>query len=290
MKPVDFTLHRPETLADAVEILAAHPDDSKVLAGGQSLVPLLNFRLARPEHLVDLSRIAGLAQLRRTALTVSVGAMVRQVNAERSPAVAADVPLLAAALPHVAHPPIRVRGTVGGSLAHGDPAAELPAVARALDATFVAVGPSGRREIAARDFFLANLMTALASDEVLVEVLFDHAPANTGAAFDEVGRRRGDFALVGAGAQVTVEGDTMTKVRIALTGVSATPHRATEAERFLAGKEITESTARDAAHAAMRDAQPMTRNGYKVPLFHTLIRRTILAAANGSQQQQGGAQ
>ena len=282
MKPVDFTLHRPQTVAEAVEILAAHPDDSKVLAGGQSLVPLLNFRLARPAHLVDLSRIAGLTQLRRTAVTVTVGAMVRQAYAERSPAVVQNVPLLAAALPHVAHPPIRSRGTVGGSLAHGDPAAELPAVARALDATFVAVGPSGRREIPARDFFLANLMTALTSDEVLVEVLFDRTPANTGAAFDEVGRRRGDFALVGAGAQVTVEDGTMTEVRIALTGVSATPHRATEAEQLLVGQTLSDrllTQAADATRAAIRPSGDLHATAaYRKDVAGVLLTRAVTQA------------
>ena len=256
MKPVDFTLHRPETLDDAVAILAEHAEDSKVLAGGQSLVPLLNFRLARPEHLVDLSRIAGLAQLRRTRDEVIVGAMVRQANAERSPAIAENTPLLAAALPHIAHPPIRNRGTIGGSLAHGDPAAELPAVARALDARFIAVGPRGRREIAARDFFHGNLMTDLAADEILVNVLFDHAPANTGAAFEEVSRRRGDFALVGAGAQVTINDGTVSDIRICLTGVSATPHRGTEAEQLLVGQPLTDGLLAEAADATRSTIRP----------------------------------
>lgn len=282
MKPVDFTLHRPDTVSDAVAILAAHPEDSKVLAGGQSLVPLLNFRLARPEHLVDLGRIASLAQLRRNPMHVVVGAMVRQGHAERSTAVAQDVPLLAAALPHVAHPPIRSRGTVGGSLAHGDPAAELPAVARALDATFVAVGRGGRRTIAAGDFFRAHLMTDLASDEVLVEVLFERVPPNTGAAFEEVGRRRGDFALVGAGAQVTVVDDIITEARIALTGVSATPHRATEAEQVLVGRRLSDrllNEAADATRAAIRPSGDLHATAeYRRDIAGVLLTRAVTTA------------
>jgi carbon-monoxide dehydrogenase medium subunit len=239
VKPVDFTLHRPDTLDDAVELLCEHRDEAKVLAGGQSLVPLLNFRLARPEHLVDLGRIAALATLHRTADRITVGSMVRQAWVEASPAVAQDVPLLAAAMPNIAHPPIRNRGTVGGSLAHGDPAAELPAVARALDVTFVAVSPRGRREIACAEFFHGNLLTELAADEILTEIRFPRAAAGTGAAFLEVGRRRGDFALVGVAAQVSLRPDhTVEQARICLTGVAATPHRASDAEGLLVERII----------------------------------------------------
>ena len=177
MKPVDFSLHQPATVDAAVALLAVHGDDSKVLAGGQSLVPLLNFRLARPDHVIDIGRVAGLGELRPGPGELVVGAMVRQSAAESSAAVAARCPLLAAALPNVAHPPIRARGTVGGSLAHADPAAELPAVAAALDATFEAVSVRGRREIAASDFFRTFLTTALEPDELLLSVRFPGRPA-----------------------------------------------------------------------------------------------------------------
>ena len=150
VKPVDFDLGQWATLDAALALLAAHGDEARVLAGGQSLVPLLNFRLARPGHVVDIGRVAGLGELRGTPDGLVIGAMVRQSHAERAPAVAARCPLLAAALPWIAHPPIRARGTICGSLAHADPAAELPSVAVALDATFVAVSASGRREIPGR--------------------------------------------------------------------------------------------------------------------------------------------
>ncbi len=285
MKPVDFTLHRPDTLDEAVAILAEHRDEAKVLAGGQSLVPLLNFRLARPEHLVDLSRIASLTRLVRTRSGLAVGAMVRQAQAERSAAVAGSAPLLAAAFPHIAHQAIRARGTVGGSLAHADPAAELPAVAVASDARFTAVGPSGRREIAAADFFLGNLMTALAPDEVLTEVVFSGAPERSGAAVEEVGRRRGDFALVCAGAQVSLEpgsAGVVREARVCLAGVAATPYRAAEAERVLAGARLDDAVLAQAADA-VRDAIDPNGDlhataGYRKDVAGVLVKRAVAAA------------
>lgn len=282
MKPVDFALHRPATTDEAVALLAEHSADAKVLAGGQSLLPLLNFRLARPEHLVDLGRIAALAELRRTPDELVVGAMVSQARAEASPAVAAHAPLLAAAFPNIAHPPIRNRGTVGGSLAHADPAAELPAVARALDAVFAAAGPRGRREIAARDFFRTHLTTDLEADELLVAVRFPRAAPRTGAAFEEVGRRRGDFALVGVAAQVTLDDGLLADVRICLTGVASTPYRATEAEDLLRGRppEPAELTrAADAVRDAVTPSDDLHATaGYRKDVAGTLLTRAVTAA------------
>jgi carbon-monoxide dehydrogenase medium subunit len=282
MKPVDFALHRPATTDEAVALLAEHSVDAKVLAGGQSLLPLLNFRLARPEHLVDLGRIAALAELRRTRDELVVGAMVSQARAEASPAVAAHAPLLAAAFPNIAHPPIRNRGTVGGSLAHADPAAELPAVARALDAVFVAAGPRGRREIAARDFFRTHLTTDLEADELLVAVRFPRAAPRTGAAFEEVGRRRGDFALVGVAAQVTLDDGLLADVRICLTGVASTPYRATEAEDLLRGRPPEPAELTRAADAVRDTVTPSddlhATAGYRKDVAGTLLTRAVTAA------------
>ncbi|MCW2943428.1 MAG: Carbon-monoxide dehydrogenase medium subunit [Actinoallomurus sp.] len=282
MKPVDFELHRPATTDEAIALLAEHAAEAKVLAGGQSLLPLLNFRLARPDHLIDLGRIAGLAQLRRTQDELVVGAMVRQAQAERSPAVAAHAPLLAAAFPNIAHPPIRNRGTVGGSLAHADPAAELPAVARALDAVFVAAGPRGRREITSRDFFRANLMTDLEADELLVEIRFSRAAPHTGADFQEVGRRRGDFALVGAAAQVTVDDGLLSDVRICLTGVAQTPHRAVEAEDLLTGHAPDPALLARAADAIRDTIDPSgdlhATAGYRRDVAGVLMTRAVTGA------------
>lgn len=291
MKPVDFDLHRPESLEQAIGLLSEHGEESKVLAGGQSLVPLLNFRLARPEHLVDLSRIASLGAIRRSAAGLSVGAMVTHAQAQASSAVADGAPLMAAALPHIAHQAIRARGTVGGSIAHGDPAAELPAVVTALDATIVARGPRGVREIAARDFFLANLVTVLEFDEILTEIRIAPPVGPTGAAFEEVARRQGDFALVGAGAQISLAEDlSIHDIRICLTGVSPTPHRAVEAESLVIGREL-EAGRLDSAVDAVRSA--LTPSGdlhatadYRRNVAGTLVARVVKEAARLAQAQQ----
>lgn len=295
MKPVDFSLHQPGTVAAAVALLAERGDDAKVLAGGQSLVPLLNFRLARPDHVIDIGRVAGLAELRPGPGGLVIGAMVRQSAAEASPAVAAHCPLLAAALPNVAHPPIRARGTVGGSLAHADPAAELPAVAVALDATFEAVSARGRREIAARDFFRTFLTTALEPDELLVSVRFPAAAPGTGAAFRELSRRRGDFAIAGAAAQVTLAGDVITDARVCLTGVADTPLRCHGPERVLLGTRADPATLVDAAQAALDVLEPPgdlhAPAGYRKHVAGVLLRRAVAEAfrrAAGGRALAGG--
>jgi aerobic carbon-monoxide dehydrogenase medium subunit len=283
MKPVDFRLHRPDTRAEARALLHEHADDVKVLAGGQSLVPLLNFRLARPEHVVDIGRIGSLAEVRRTPDELVVGSMVRQAQAERSRAVAAGAPLLAAALPNIAHPPIRNRGTVGGSLAHADPAAELPAVAMALDAVLVAASVRGEREIPAAEFFRGYLTTALDADELLTEIRFPRPAAGTGAAFLEVARRRGDFALVGAAVQVTLDGVRIAEARVCFSGVSQIPHRCREAERVLLDATARSPKVREAADAARDGMQPSgdlhASAAYRKDVSGTLLARAVAEAA-----------
>lgn len=258
MKPAPFALHRPDTLAEAAGLLAEDPDDSKVLAGGQSLVPLLNFRMARPDHVVDVGRIAALGEVRREPGGVAVGAMVRHSYAGRSAAVARDVPLVSAAIPHIAHPAVRNRGTVGGSLAHADPAAELPAVARALDAEFTAYSHRrGERTVPAAEFFRSHLVSALESDEILTEVRFRRCPPRTGAVFREVGRRQGDFALVGVAVQVTLVGAVIGDARVCFTGVSDIPHRCSAAEELLRGAEPGADLFAAAADTARADIDPV---------------------------------
>jgi aerobic carbon-monoxide dehydrogenase medium subunit len=283
VKPVDFTLHQPETLDEAVALLTEHGDEAKVLAGGQSLVPLLNFRLARPEHLIDLGRIASLTMIRRTSDFLTIGAMVRHAQAETSVSVRQDAPLMAAAFPHIAHQAIRARGTVGGSIAHGDPAAELPAVAVALEATMVAVGPGGSREIAASEFFISNLVTGLAHDEIMIEVRLPPAHGRFGAAFDEVARRKGDFALVGAGAHIAVAEDgTITDARICVTGVATTPYRAYEAETMLVGHRLDVDLVETAAEATRSAITPSgdlhASSDYRRDVAGTLITRVVHTA------------
>ena len=291
MKPAEFDLHRPDTLDEALHLLAEHGDDGKVLAGGQSLVPLLNFRLARPGHLVDIARIASLAELRRTAGSVSVGAMVRQASAELSPAVAGHCPLLAAALPKIAHPPIRNRGTVGGSLAHADPAAELPSVATALDAVLIAASVRGRREIPAAEFFRTHLVTALEPDELLTEIRFPAADSGTGACFAEVGRRRGDFALAGVAAQVTVADGRVTDARVCLSGVSDTPFRRPDVEDMLRGTAADEDVLREAERVIRRTVEPTgdlhATAGYRRHVAGVLMTRAVREAYGTATRPRG---
>jgi aerobic carbon-monoxide dehydrogenase medium subunit len=285
VKPVDFDLHQPATVDEVLTLLARHADDARVLAGGQSLVPLLNFRLARPGHVIDIGRLSALGNLDETPAGLVVGAMVRQSRAERSSAVGARCPLLAAALPWIAHPPIRSRGTVCGSLAHADPAAELPAVAVALDATFVAVSARGRREIAAADFYQGYLTTALRPDELLAAVRFPAAAPGTGAAFCEVSRRRGDFAMAGAGAQVTLEDGAIADARICVSGVAAVPLRCAGSEQALLGSRADLGTLRLAADAAASILDPAddlhATAGYRKHVAGVLLRRAV-AEAYGS--------
>lgn len=284
MKPADFELHRPATVAEAIALLATYGEDGKVLAGGQSLMPLLNFRLARPGHLIDLSRIAALRALRRSSDSLVIGAMVTHSEAARSSAVDSAAPLVAAALPHIAHQAIRNRGTLGGSVAHGDPAAELPAVLTALDATMVAASIHGTRLIPAAEFFVANLVTTLRHDELLTEIRLTPPLPRTGAAFEEVGRRRGDFALAGAGAQLTLDDEgAVVDARIALTGVSPRPHRAGDAERALDGARVTADVLEQVSTAVRDSVEPSddlhASAEYRRDVAGTLAARAVARAA-----------
>ena len=237
MKPAPFSYVAPESVEETVALLRAHGTDGKLLAGGQSLVPLLNMRLARPAVIIDLNRVRELDYIREENGEIAIGAMTRQRAAERSPVVARRLPLLADALPLVGHLQIRTRGTVGGSIAHADPSAELPAVLAALDGAVVIRGPRGTRRVAAGEFFVSYLTTALRADELLVEVRF---PAHEhGTAFLEVARRHGDYALVGVGVIVTIAGSICTGARLAFTGVGPVPVRIPEAEAVVTGKAIT---------------------------------------------------
>ena len=248
MKPAPFDYAAPASLAEAANLLAANDGEAKILAGGQSLMPLLNMRLARPRLLVDIARVNGLDYVREENGAIAIGAMARQRALERFAPAATRTPLLAAALLHVAHPQNRNQGTVCGSLAHADPAGELPAVALTLDATFRVVGPSGTREIAARDFFVTYLTTSMEATEVLAEVRFPVQPARTGWAFDEVARRHGDFAMCGVSTTVTLDaGGTCSAARIVLFGVGATPLRAPAAEAALIGNKASDKLLAEAA-------------------------------------------
>ncbi|HSF05227.1 MAG TPA: xanthine dehydrogenase family protein subunit M [Methylomirabilota bacterium] len=236
MKPPRFDYLAPTSVEETLAILAELGERAKLLAGGQSLVPLLNFRLVRPQHLVDLNAVAALAGIREDDGHLVIGAMTRQRAVETSGLMRRRCPLLAETMPQIGHVQIRNRGTIGGSLAHADPAAELPAVVAALDGELVVRSTRGRRVLKAEQFFLGYLTTAIEPSELLVEVRLPAVPARTGTAFLEVSRRHGDFALAGVAATVTLdEAGVCTGSALALTGVGPTPVVAREAARALVG-------------------------------------------------------
>jgi CO/xanthine dehydrogenase FAD-binding subunit len=257
LKPAPFEYVAPGSLDEALSVLEKLGEDAKILAGGQSLVPLLNLRLARPGHLVDINRLRELDYLRPLdAGGLAVGALTRHRSLERSTVAAAHAPLWSEAAPLIGDRQVRFRGTVGGSLAHADPSSELPTVAVATEAEIVVRGPRGERTIAAADFFAAALMTVLEPDELLVEVRIPAAPAGAGHAFLELARRHGDFALVSAAASVVVTDGRVTWVRIALGGVAPTPLRATRAEASLLGESPTSVVLARAGRLAAEDTDP----------------------------------
>ena len=219
MKAPRFSYARPASVAEALALLDKYRDDARVLAGGQSLVPMMNFRVAAPKVLVDINRIGSLAGIKVTRSFVRIGALTRHVELERSADIAEHLPLVAAAMPHIAHPAIRNRGTFGGSCALGDPAAELPACALALGATFIVAGKKGERRIAAEDFFRGLYATALKPGELLVAAEFPLPRPGYASAFGELARRHGDYAMVG----VAAHGSAKNGLRVAFFGVGDRP-------------------------------------------------------------------
>jgi CO/xanthine dehydrogenase FAD-binding subunit len=256
VKPPVFEYVAARSTEEALDELARHGEDAKLLAGGQSLMPILNMRLAAPRRLVDLNRVAELAYVEECDGGVAIGAMTRQRAVEKSALVAGRVPLLAEAIPWVGHFQIRNRGTIGGSLAHADPAAELPAVAACLDARFTVRGPSGTRRLTADELYVTYLTTSLAPTEILTGTWWPAAAPRTGYAWLELARRHGDYALVGVAAAVTLREDAVTDARLALTGVAGRPIRAREAERRLAQRRLTDAALDEAADAVRGAIEP----------------------------------
>jgi carbon-monoxide dehydrogenase medium subunit len=270
---------------EAVSLLERYGEGAKILAGGQSLVPLLNMRLARPAVLIDLNRVSELDYVREEDGEIAIGAMTRKRAVERSETVRSRQPLLHAATLLVAHPQIRTRGTVGGSLAHADPAAEYPAVAVATDAKLRVAGPAGERTIAARDFFVSYLTTALDPSEVLTEVRFPSVGSDTGWSVQEVSRRHGDFAMAGAVAAASLDRrGRFSRARLVLFGVGATPLQARRAEDLLTGeaprRELFEEAARtvtEEVEAPLSDLHASAE--YRRHLAGVLSRRALAEAA-----------
>jgi aerobic carbon-monoxide dehydrogenase medium subunit len=286
MKPAPFAYVAPTSLEQALELRAEHAGTSAVLAGGQSLLPLLNLRLAYPEVVIDLGHVPELAGVAVWGGGVALGAMTRQRTVERSELVQQRAPLITRALSNVGHVTIRNRGTVGGSIVHADPAAELPAVALALDAQLVARSTArDERTIEARDFFKGFLTTSLEPDELLVEIRVSGLPERSGVAFIELTRRHGDFALAGAGAVVSrAEDGTIADARIVFIGVGASPVRAGEAEAALRGRTPDASAFAEASEHAAAALTPLSdihaSADYRRRVARVLSQRALQEAAS----------
>jgi aerobic carbon-monoxide dehydrogenase medium subunit len=290
MKLPQFEYEAPATVSEALGLLAEHEDEASVLAGGQSLIPLLALRLAYPAVVIDINGVDELSGVSAANGSVVIGAMTREYMAEESAAVADAVPLLAAALPLIGHEAIRSRGTIGGSLAHADPAAELPAVARALDAELVVRGPSGERVVPAAEWFEGYLTTARQPDELLTEVRWPAAGPGTGVSFLEVARRHGDFAMVGLATSVTLSDGAITDARLAFAGVSDVPARAAGAEGLLVGERPSAELFDDAARRAAGDIDPPSdlhgSAEYRKKVAAALVRRGLREAVDNAQERQ----
>jgi carbon-monoxide dehydrogenase medium subunit len=282
MKPAPFDYIAATSVDMAAAALADGGDDAKIIAGGQSLVPLLNFRLLRPSILIDINRIESLAFISETATDIRVGALTRHYQLETSPVIARHLPVLSCAMTHVAHLAIRNRGTIGGSLAHGDPAAELPMMALLLDAELHIGSVAAARITAARDFFLDALTVDLNAGEIVTEIALPKLPPQTGWGFAEVSRRRGDFALAAAAATLAVAAGAIVEARIALSGIGRTAVRAAMAESLLVGHALEPPLVSQAIEAVRAAIEPDTdlhaSADYRRHLAGVLTGRALAAA------------
>lgn len=291
MKPPPFEYRSAASIEEAAAMLSAADGTAKLLAGGQSLVPMMNFRLLGVEALIDINKIPGLAFIEPDGESgvesegggLRIGALTRHHAVETSSLVRERFPVLGAAMDHVAHLAIRNRGTFAGSLSHADPAAEMPAMSLLLDARIKTASPGGGRTIDAGEFFTGALTTALEQDEIVTEIEFPALPPNTGWGFEEMARRSGDFAIAGAAAAITLENGAVADARIALMGVDDTPMRARDAEALLKGKTVDPDLISAAAESARDGVTPNTdlhgSADYRRHLVGVLTRR-VLEAAN----------
>jgi len=283
MIPAKFEYHAPTALPDAIALLERYADDAKLLAGGQSLIPMMRFRLVEPAHLVDIGRIDGLAYVRESDGHLAIGAMTREADLEHAPLVAERYPILRDTSAVIADPLVRNLATIGGNLAHADPANDHPATMLVLGAEIVAEGPNGRRTIAIDDFFEDTFTTALGTSEVLVEIRIPQPRARSGAAYLKLERKVGDFAIVGVAARVTLdESGAFDSVGIGLTNVGPTPIRARKTESSLIGQRPSDEVLKAAGASAAGEAEPVTDGRgpaeYKRAMVRTLTIRAVRQA------------
>jgi CO/xanthine dehydrogenase FAD-binding subunit len=283
MKPAPFKYIAASSLDQALCLKAEYGDEARFLAGGQSLIPAMNFRLARPAVLIDINPLSELAGIRSDGETIKVGAVTRYRALERDASFLKSCPLFADALPHIAHPQIRNRGTIGGNLSHADPASELPAVATAMQARMKIKSKQGERELSASEFFVDLLTTCLEPEEMLVEIAFPAAKPRSGSCFMEVARRRGDFALAGVAAIVSLDQDGQcTDVRLALCGVGETPVDVSDAAASLIGQRCTdaaiEAVATEVQGAIAPSGNVHASADYQRHIAGVLTRRALASA------------
>jgi aerobic carbon-monoxide dehydrogenase medium subunit len=283
MIPQSFEYFRPQSVSEAIALLQEHGDGAKILSGGQSLIPMMKIRLARPECLIDINRLAGLHYIKEEAGFLKIGGLTREADLETSSLIRSKYLIILDTAASIADPQVRNMATVGGNLAHGDPANDHPATMLALEAEIVATGQRGDRIIPIKDFFLSVFTTALEHSEILTEIRIPIPPPGSGGAYFKLERKVGDFATVGVAAQVTVDGTGVCRrAGIGLTNVGATPIKATRAEGFLVGKTMDKQQIDQAAQLAAEEAQPSSDlrgpAEYKVSMVRELTKRALVRA------------
>jgi aerobic carbon-monoxide dehydrogenase medium subunit len=289
MIPPAFEYLRPNTVPEAIAFLQQYGDDAKILSGGQSLIPMMKFRLARPSHLIDINRIAGLSYIKEEDGYLKIGGLVREAELEDSPLIRQKYPILFDTSRVIADPQIRNRATLAGNLAHGDPANDHPATMMALGAKIVAIGPQGERVIPVESFFITLFTTDLQHDEIVTEIRIPAPPARSGGAYLKLERKVGDFATAAVAAQLTIDQEgTCQKAGIALTNVGAIPIKVAKGEEFLQGKKLDETNITQAAQLAAEAAQPSSDlrgpEEYKRALVKELTRRALVRAYERASQ------
>lgn len=290
MKPAPFEYHAPDSIQQALDLMSRFAGEAKILAGGQSLVPAMNFRIVQPSALIDLNRVSGLGYVREEDSVLRIGAMTRERELEFNPLISSWAPLLAEAAPHIAHPQIRNRGTIGGSIVNADPAAELPVLMLALSARLKAKNVSGERWIEAQDFFLGMFTTALEPDEILVEIELPARPPRTGWSFLEVAPRAGDYALMGVAALVTLDQNgKCERAKLVYLNAGEGPVEAKEAEKLLIGESLSDGLIESSASKASETELNPFGNIHTSPEFqrhlaNVLTRKALKQAAQRAEE------